>query len=96
MYLSFGATLEPIGIVCYSTVWSVGVPTIINEGVLCLCAHKMQRLAKDRCLHTFFFLFGNKGEDRAAPSELLWTLQLQLSRVDSPTRPTQQQFSSAP
>ena len=44
MYLSFGATLAPIGI-CYHTVWSVGGPAIINEGVLCLGARKMQRFA---------------------------------------------------
>ena len=32
MYLSFGATLAPIGI-CYSTVWSVGGPAIIRAEV---------------------------------------------------------------
>ena len=77
MYLSFGATLAPIGI-CYSTLWSVCGPAIINEGVLCLGARKMQRFAQDCCLHTFFCR--EKGEDHAAPSESLWTLQLQLSR----------------
>ena len=44
MYLLFGATLAPIGI-CYRTVGSVGGPAIINEGVLCLGARKMQRFA---------------------------------------------------
>ena len=75
MYLSFGATLAPISI-WYSTVWYVGVAAIINEGVFCLGAHKKHSFAKDWCLHTFFF--GDKGEDRAAPSKLLWTLHLQL------------------
>ena len=39
MYLCklFSAILEQIGI-CYSTVWSVGVPVITNECVLCLIA----------------------------------------------------------
>ena len=44
MYLSFEATLAPIGI-CYRTVWPVRGPAIINEGVLCLGARKMQRFA---------------------------------------------------
>ena len=54
MYLSFGATLELIGI-CTCTVWSVGVPAIINECVLCFSACKMHRLAQAWCLHTFSF-----------------------------------------
>ena len=77
MYLSFGATLAQIGI-CYSTFWSVGGPAIINEGVLCVSARKMQSFAQDWCLHTFFFQ--DKGEDIAAQSASLWTLPLQLSR----------------
>ena len=46
MYLCklFSAILEQIGI-CYSTVWSVGVPAITNECVLCLIACKMHHLA---------------------------------------------------
>ena len=44
MYLSFGATLVPIGI-CYLTVWYVGGAAIINEGVLCLGARKEHRFA---------------------------------------------------
>ena len=78
MHLSFRATLSPIGIF-YSTIWFVGGPAIINEGVLCLGAHKKQRFAEDWCLHTFFFQ--DKGKDHAAQSKALWTLQLQLSRA---------------
>ena len=44
MYLSFGATLAPIGI-CYRTVWYGGGAPIINEGVLCLGARNKHRFA---------------------------------------------------
>ena len=54
MYLSFGATLEP-SCIGYCTFWSVGGQPFINEGVVCLIACKMQGLAYELCLNTFFF-----------------------------------------
>ena len=79
MYLSLRAILEKIGI-CNSTVSSVGVPGIVNKCVLGLSACKIHRLAWAWCLQ---FLFRDKGGDWTlwtAPSEFLWTLQVQISR----------------
>ena len=80
MYLSFGATLELIGI-CTCTVWSVGVPAIINECVLCFRQCMQDASLGTSLVLTHFLFFQDMGEDCAAPSESLWTIQLQLSRV---------------
>ena len=54
------------------------VPAIVNE---CVLSFKMHCFAEAWCLHTF--LFRGKGEDHAAQSESLCTLQLKCS-VHSP------------
>ena len=45
--------------------------------------------------HSTHFLFSKLGEDRANPSESLWTLQLKCSRLYFPTRYILLYFSSA-
>ena len=79
MYLLLGSRLLQLGI-WYSTVWSYRVQAIIVGCVLHLCAFKMHLFL---CIWLVLTHVRDKVGDLATPTESLWTLQLNLSRVES-------------
>ena len=73
IYISLWAELQLI-VIWFLIIWSILGLAIVDESALCFGACKMHCFKWDWCLHSLDFQ--DKGEDRATPSESLWTLQL--------------------